>query len=126
MAAAIGTVSTLTEEYFNSVKSIYWSWNGGTAETALGSCTTTNYYTGKILYFISNPGVNVKAGHDIEIRDKNDNDILARAGLDLGATTSVTICSGSLGACVNTQLELFVLEAGSAGTEVGEVWLFIR
>lgn len=126
MAAAVGTVTTLTEEDFGSTKCIYWDWTGGTAETALGSCTTENCYNGKILYFIANPGANVKAGYDITILDKNDNDVLARAGLDLGPTTTVTICTGSLGAVANSQLELFVQNAGSAGTETGEVWLYIR
>ena len=126
MGAAVGTVTTLTEEYFGGVKSVYWAWTGGTAETALGSCTTTNYYNGKVLYFIADPGANVKADYDITILDKNDNDVLARAGLNHGATTVVTICTGSLGAVANSQLELVVQNAGSAGTEVGEVWLYIR
>lgn len=125
MGAAIGTVTTLTEEYFGSVKSIYWAWTGGTTETAIGSGTTTQYYNGKVLYFISDPGT-LKAGYDITILDKTDNDVLARAGLNHGATTVVTICEGSLGAVANSQLELVVQNAGSAGTETGEIWLYIR
>jgi len=126
MAAAVGTVTTLTEESFGSVKSVYWAWTGGTAETALGSCTTALFYNGKILYFVSNPGANVKADYSISVLDKSDNDVLARAGLNHGATTTVTICESSLGAVANSQLELVVQNAGSAGTEVGEVWLYIR
>jgi len=109
MGAAVGTVTTLTEEVFGGVRSIYWAWTGGTTETALGSCTTTNYYTGKVLYFIADPGANVKADYSITILDKNDNDVLARAGLNHGATTIVTICTGSLGAVANSQLELCLL-----------------
>ena len=126
MGDAVGTVTTLTEESFGSVKSIYWAWRGGTTETAIASATSENYYNGKVLFFISDPGANCKAGFDVTVLDKNDNDVLARSGLDLGATTVVTICEGSLGAVVNSQLELVVADAGSAGTEVGEVWLYIR
>jgi len=126
MGAATGTCSSIVEETFGSTKLIAWTWIGGTAETALGSCTTTSFYTGKVIYFASDPGANVKAGHDVIIKDKNDIDILSHNAYGLGATTTASLCTGSLGAVANSQLELFVVDAGSAATETGIVYLWIR
>ena len=126
MAAAVGTVTTLTEEIFDGVKTIYWAWKGGTTEVAIASATTTAYYTGKLIYAVIDPGANVKVDYNVTVLDKNDNDVLARAGLALGASTTVNLLTGDLGAVAHSQLELVVQDAGSAATEVGEIWLWIR
>ncbi len=126
--AAVGTVTTLIEEIFGSVKFISWSWVGGTTETTLNAGTTTNFYNGKLIFAVTNPGTSdaPAANYDVQILDKNDIDLLANNGMNRGPTTTETILEANLGAVANSQLELSVQNSGSSGAANGVVYLFIR
>jgi len=125
--AAVGTV-TIVEEDFDGVKLISWTWTGGTAETALASATTTSYYTGKLIFCVTVPGTSDAPAddYDVVVVDKNDVDVLADNGLDRATATTESILDASLGAVANSQLELQITNSGSAGTENGVVYLWIR
>ncbi|KKL48634.1 hypothetical protein LCGC14_2323530 [marine sediment metagenome] len=125
--AAVGTV-TIVEEVFDSVKLISWSWIGGTAETALAAATTTSFYTGRLIFCVTNPGTSDAPAdnYSVTILDKNDVDVLADGGLNRATGTTESILEASLGAAANTQLELVVQNSGSSGTANGVVYLFIR
>ena len=129
MAAAAGTC-TVIEEIFDGTKLISWAWTGGTGETLLGACTTTNFYNGKLLFCVTTPsGATVTApadDYDIMILDKNDIDLLADNGLNRATGTTESILEASLGAVANSQLELNITNSGSAGTEGGYVYVWIR
>jgi len=125
MAAAAGTC-TIIEETFGSVKQVYWRWYGGTAETSLGACTTTVFYNGKLIYCVIDPGSAPSANYDVEVYDKNDVDLLSSGGFNRSASSTQSITTDSLGAVSNSQLELHITNSGSAGTEDGYVYLWIR
>ena len=125
--AAVGTV-TIVEEIFDSVKLISWSWIGGSAETALASATTTSFYTGRLIFCVTNPGTSDAPAdnYSVTILDKNDVDVLADGGLNRATGTTESILEASLGAVANSQLELVVQNSGSSGTANGVIYLFIR
>ena len=125
--AAAGTAS-IVEEIYNTVKMIQWTWTGGTAETVIGSSTTTNFFTGKLLFCVTVPGTSDAPAddYDVMILDKNDIDLLADGGLDRATATTESILTGSLGACANSQLELSVTGSGSSGAANGIVYLWVR
>jgi len=127
MADATGSV-TIREEYFDNVKLISWTWIGGSAETAIASATTENYYTGKLIFCVTVPGTGDAPAddYDVLIVDKNDVDLLADNGLDRATGTTESILTASLGAVANSQLELQVTNSGSSGTANGVVYLWIR
>ena len=127
MAAATGTV-TIVEENFGSTKLIAWSWIGGTAETTLVGGTTTNFYSGKLLFCTTDPGSGDAPAddYDVTILDKNDVDLLADNGLDRDTSDTEFILTANLGAVANSQLELVVQGSGSSGTANGKVFLWIR
>ena len=125
--AATGTV-TIVEENVSGTRFISWSWIGGTAETTIASATTTNFYTGKLLFCVTVPGTSDAPAddYDVLIVDKNDVDVLADNGLDRATGTTESILAASLGAVANSQLELQVTNSGSSGTANGVVYLWIR
>ena len=125
--AAVGS-AIIVEEVFNSVKFISWSWIGGTAETALASATTTSFYTGRLIFCVTNPGTSDAPAdsYDVTILDKNDIDVLADGGLNRATATTESILEANLGAVANSQLELVVQNSGSSGTANGVIYLFIR
>ncbi|KKL78049.1 hypothetical protein LCGC14_2028730 [marine sediment metagenome] len=125
--AAVGTV-TIVEEVFDSVKLISWSWIGGSAETALAAATTTSFYTGRLIFCVTNPGTSDAPAdnYSVTILDKNDVDVLADGGLNRATGTTESILEANLGAVANSQLELVVQNSGSSGTANGLVYLFIR
>ncbi len=125
--AATGTV-TIVEENVSGTRFISWSWIGGTAETTIASATTTNFYTGKLLFCVTVPGTSDAPAddYDVLIVDKNDVDVLADNGLDRATGTTESILTASLGAVANSQLELQVTNSGSSGTANGVVYLWIR
>ena len=125
--AAVGTV-TIVEETVSGTRFISWSWIGGTAETTIASATTTNFYTGKLLFCVTVPGTSDAPAddYDVLIVDKNDVDVLADNGLDRATGTTESILGASLGAVANSQLELQVTNSGSSGTANGVVYLWIR
>lgn len=124
--AAAGSAQ-ITEEVFDTVKSIKWAWTSGTAGTVLADCTSVAFYTGKLLFFVTVPGVGGDAptdNYDVTVLDKNDVDVLAAAGMNRDTASTETITEGSLGAVANSQLELNIAAAGSSNT--GTVYLWIR
>ena len=127
MADAVGSV-TIVEETVGGTKFISWSWIGGSAESAIASATTTSFYTGKLLFCVTNPGVTDAPAddYDVVIVDKNDVDVLADNGLDRATGTTESILTASLGAVANSQLELQVTNSGSSGLANGVVYLWIR
>ncbi len=127
MAAAVGTV-TIVEEEFSGVKLISWEWIGGTAETALASPTTTNFYTGKLIFCVTVPGTGDAPAddYDVKILDKNDVDLLADNGLDRATGTTESILEASLGVVANSQLEVNITGSGSSGNANGFVYLWVR
>ena len=127
MAQGATGIVTIVEENFDNTKLISWAWSGGTAETALASATTTAYYTGKLLFCVTVPGNGAPAdNYNVTILDKNDVDVLADGGLARSTNTTESILDASLGAVAHSQLELVVKDSGSAGTETGTVYLWIR
>ena len=125
--AATGTV-TIVEENVSGTKYISWSWIGGTAETTIASATTTSFYSGKLLFCVTNPGTSDAPAdnYDVLIVDKNDVDVLADNGLNRATGTTESILTASLGAVANSQLELQVTNSGSSGAANGIVSLWIR
>ncbi len=126
--AAVGTVSTLIEETFGSVKFISWSWVGGTGETTLNAGTTTSFYNGRLIFCVTNPGTSDAPAddYDCQILDKNDIDLLSNNGMNRDSASVETILEASLGAAANTQLELSIQNSGSSGAANGVVYLWIR
>ncbi len=124
---AIGTV-TIVEETYGSVKQVTFSWIGGTAETALTGGTTTKFYSGRLLFLITNPGMSDAPAddYDITILDKNDVDVLGGTGADRDTANTEYVLEVALGAVANSQLELTVQNSGSSGTANGVVTLLIR
>ena len=123
---AAGSAS-ITEEIFNTVKKIVWSWTSGTGETVVADCTTTTFYTGDVLFFVTVPGAGGAApsdNYDVTILDKDDVDILADAGMNRDTASTESVLAASLGTVCNSQLELNIAGAGSANT--GVVYLYIR
>ena len=125
--AATGIV-TIAEENVGGTRFISWAWTGGTAETTIASATTTNFYTGKLLFCVTVPGSSDAPAddYDVLIIDKNDVDVLADNGLDRATGTTESILTASLGAVANSQLELQVTNSGSSGLANGIVYLWIR
>ena len=125
--AATGTV-TIVEENVGGTRFISWTWTGGTAETTIASATTASFYTGKLLFCVTVPGTSTAPAdnYNVLIIDKNDVDMLADQGLARATATTESILAASLGAVANSQLELQVTASGSAGTETGTVYLWIR
>ena len=123
--AAAGSAQ-ITEEIYGSVKFVSWEWTSGTGETVLADCTTTNFYNGQILFFVTVPGASVAApsdNYDVTILDKNDVDILADAGMNRDTTSTESILAASLGTVANSHLELNFAGAGSSNTGVVYLWL---
>jgi len=123
--AAAGSAQ-ITEDYFSSVKLVKWEWTSGTGETVVADCTTTEYYTGDVLFFVTVPGASVAApsdNYDVTILDKNDVDILADAGMNRDTASTESILAASLGTVANSQLELNIAGAGSSNTGVVYLWL---
>lgn len=124
--AAAGSAS-ITEIDFDSVKKIKWEWTSGTGQTVVADCTTASFYTGKVLFLVTVPGTGGNTpsdNYDVTILDSDDVDILGDGGLNRATGTTESVCEGSLGAVVASQLELNIADAGSANT--GIVYLFIR
>jgi len=126
MAGPAAGTCTIIEESYGGVKQIYWRWYGGTTETSLGACTTTAFYNGKLLYCVIDPGSAPAANYDVYVYDKNDVDLLSSGGLNRSSTSTQSITVDNLGAVANSQLELHMAQWGSAGTEDGHVYLWIR
>lgn len=123
--AAAGSAS-ITEDIFDSVKLVKWEWTSGTGGTVLADCTTTTFYTGKLLFFVSVPGAGAAAptdNYDITLLDLNDVDLLGDNGLDRATGTTESILNASLGAVAHSQLELNVQNAGSSNTGVCYLWI---
>ena len=125
MPPATGTC-TIIEETYDSVKLINWHWFGGTAELSVGACTTTAFYSGKLLYCVTVVGSSAAANYNVAVWDKNDVDLLSSSGLARSSSSSQSITVDSLGATANSQLELQVTASGSAGTEDAYLYLWIR
>lgn len=116
----------ITEEIFDTVKLIKWAWTSGTGQTVVADCTTTSFYSGELLFFVTIPGGGGDApsdNYDVTILDKNDVDVLADAGFNRDTASTESVLAGSLGACANTQLELNIADAGSANTGVCYLWI---
>ena len=123
---AAGSAS-ITEEIFNTIKLVKWEWTSGTGETVVADCTTTTFYTGNVLFFVTVPGAGAAApsdNYDVTILDKNDVDILAHAGFNRDTASTESVLAASLGTVCNSQLELNIAAAGSANT--GVCYLYIR
>jgi len=124
--AAAGSASII-EEIFGSPQLIKWEWTSGTGGTVLADCTTTNFYSGKLLFCVTVPGAAGAAptdNYDVTILDRNDVDLLADNGLNRAEGTTESILDASLGVTKDSQLELNVENAGSSNT--GVVYLWIR
>jgi len=123
--AAAGSAQ-ITEENYGSVKLVKWEWTSGTGETVVADCTTTNFYSGKVLFFVTVPGAGGAApsdNYDVTIIDKNDVDVLADAGVNRDTASTESILSGSLGTVANSQLELNIAGAGSSNTGTAYLWI---
>lgn len=124
--AAAGSAQ-IAEEIVNTVKLIKWEWTSGTGETVVADCTTTNFYSGELLFFVTVPGAQGAApadNYDVTILDKNDVDCLAEAGMNRKTASTQSILAGSMGVVAGSQLELNIADAGSSNT--GVVYLWIR
>ena len=126
MAGPAAGTCTIIEETYGGVKKIYWRWYGGTTDTLLGSATTAAFYTGKLIYCVIDPGSAPSANYDVTILDNYDVDLLSSGGLNRSATSTQSITVDNLGAVANSQLVLGIAESGSAATEDGHVYLWIR
>lgn len=119
--------ATITEEIFDTVKFIKWTWTSGDGTTAtMVAGTTTAFYSGRLLFFVTIPSASVAPtdNYDVTVLDKNDVDVLSHAGFDRDTASTETVVAASLGAVANSQLELNIAGAGSA--HAGIVYLWIR
>jgi hypothetical protein len=119
-----GMVCTITETTHTSVKLIKFAWTSDDAAgTAAG--TTTSYYDGKIIWFVTDPGGTAPDdNYDITIVDGNSIDVLAGAGADRDTADTEYVAEASLGAVVASKLTLAVANAGNA--KLGTIYLYIR
>ena len=123
--AAAGSAQII-EETHGSVKLVRWAWTSGTGETVLADCTTTAFYTGDLLFFVTVPDGSAAPSdnYDVTILDKNDVDVLADSGMNRDTASTESVLAGSLGTVANSELELNIAGAGSSNA--GVVYLWIR
>jgi len=120
-----GTV-TFTEQTHASVKKVRILWVSGTgADAGKADGTTTEYYSGQVLMFVTDPQAAAPTDdYDVEIRDGDGVDILAGAGANRDTANTEYVLAASLGAVANSKLTLQVRNAGD--TKSGVVYLYIR
>jgi hypothetical protein len=125
MGAAVQTV-TLTEVTHRSVKLIVWDWKA----TDLGAVvsTTSNYYTGRVLYAAQLPGAAAEQpadAYDLTVTDSNSVDVLKALGANLtNAAPTYKSDKDGLGCVVESKLTLTIAAAGDEGH--GKTILYIR
>lgn len=122
---AAGTV-TVTETTHRTVKEIKYAWTSGSAgDAGTASGATTNYYTGKLIWFVTDPGATAPTdNYDITITDANSIDVLAGAGADRDTANTEYVAEASLGAVVESKLTINITNAGTS--KVGTAYLYIR
>ncbi len=117
---------TITEELLGSVKHIKFDCTTGVATSTTITGTTTGFYNGKLIFFVTVPGTSGDAptdNYNVTVVDKNSVDLLAENGLTRATGTAESILDASLGAVANSQLTISVAAAGSANTTVAYVWI---
>lgn len=105
-----------------SVKLIKFAWTSDGDGDATG--TTTGYYDGDIIGFVTDPTDGPTADYDITITDSNSIDVLNGAGEDRHTSTTEYVQGTSLGWVSQSKLTITVADAGD--TKSGVAYLYIR
>jgi hypothetical protein len=127
MAAEI----TKTESTFNVFKEIVWAWTAHTDGKVITATTNSQTdkadFNGKIEQLITVPdtGTAPSDNYTVKVYDKYNIDVLAGAATANRDTANTEqVLSTSLGAVVNSPLNLYIEGAGSGGK--GTVYLRLR
>ena len=115
---------TITEERFDKTKKITFDWTSAADGSA--SDTTTYEYTGRVVFFITDPdGISAPTdNYDITITDEDGVDILAGAGANRDTANTEYVLESSLGACGYDKLTINITNAGD--TKKGKAYLYIK
>lgn len=123
--AAAGS-ATITEVTHRPLKKITWAWTSDASGNVSGGAgLSTKSYTGKIIALTTDPDGTAAPtdNYDIVINDAGGADVLLGAGADRDTANNEHVAQASLGAVVESTLELVVSNAGNA--KAGVVHLFI-
>lgn len=126
--AVAGTVTfteTITPHKGGNMKEVKIAWTSD-ASGNVTEHTTTNFYNGKIKYFVTDPdGTNAPTdNYDIQLLDRNGIDILAGAGANRDTANNEYVLDASVGAIVNSQITVAISNAGNAKS--GVILLYIE
>jgi hypothetical protein len=124
MAAAGSAV--ITEIIHTHVKKVKWAWTSDASGNVSGGAgLTTKIYTGKIIGLATDPGATAPTdNYDVSILDADGIDVLFGGGIDRDTANNEYVQGSSLGAVVESTLELVIANAGNA--KQGTVYLFIQ
>jgi len=124
--AAAGS-SVITEITHRPIKKVKWAWlSDSSGNVSGGAGLTTKIYNGKLVGFTTDPdGTDAPTdNYDILINDVDGVDVLLGAGANRDTANNEAVATASLGAVVESTLELVISNAGSA--KRGVVTLFIQ
>ena len=119
-----GTINTLTEVTYSSVRSVLWSWTAG-ADGGVSGWWTTNTFEGEVCVVGTTPGgvPYVPTSYTVQILDADGFDILIGSGV--GRSTTVTEYLYKPGGATSTSKLQLVISGAGAGTK-GTVKVCIR
>jgi hypothetical protein len=119
-------IVTKTEITHRHVKKIVFDWTSSAGGAA--DATTTEYYTGRIIYAVQIPaggGTQPTDQYDVIVKDSDNIDVLKGLGANLSnAASTYKADSDGLGAVVESQLTLAV--TGGGDSKGGKTILFIQ
>lgn len=125
--AAAGS-ATLTEITHKPIKKIKFAWTcDASGNVSGGAALSTKIYNGKIIAFQTIPAGGGNAptdNYDIVLNDADGVDVLLGAGQNRDTANTESVADASLGAVVESTLELVVSNAGNA--KQGTAYVFIR
>jgi len=113
-----------TEETFGTVKKIKFEITSSDAGVA--TATTTNFFSGEVLRFVSVPGAAAAQptdAFDIALNDEDGYDILAGQGTNLSNAATTTVVA-SMGCLANDKIALSA--AGMGDQKTATIYVYIR
>lgn len=120
--------ATLTEISHKPIKKIKIAWTSDASGNVNGGAAlSTKVYSGKIIAVQTVPsggGTAPTTLYDLVLNDADGFDVLLGAGANRSATVTESVADASLGAVVESTLELVVSNAGNA--KQGTVYIFVR
>lgn len=116
-----GTVTVTESQDVEGFEKISFAWTSSAGGAA--DATTTESYTGPIVWAVFAPGVGVSAAYDVTIKDADGYDILNGLGADLANTQVRKTKEDKLGVVYDSTLTLGITNAGA--TKSGTIILLI-